>query len=95
MPTQEDAQEWREPQPRNLEALDIGGCPVQPDQLDEQGRNEQDAEKENQRNREGRQVSHVLLDEHLDFLIIGDVVGENNPAAPEHERQQHEARQDG
>lgn len=59
--------------------------PVQPDQLNKQGWNEQDAEEEDQWYCKRWHVNHILLDECLNFFIIDDIVGKNNPAAPEHE----------
>ena len=68
-----------------MKFLNIGRCPVQPDQLDKQGWNEQDTEEEDQWRRKRWQVNHILLNECLNFFIINDIVGKNNPAAPEHE----------
>ena len=62
--------------PLNLKFLNIGRCPVQPDQLDKQGWNEQDTEEEDQWRRKKRwQVNHILLNECLNFFIINDIVG--------------------
>ena len=42
-----------------------------------------------------QKVNHILLNECPNFFIINDIVGKNNPAAPEHEGQQYETCQNG